>query len=362
MKRLFRSKIFWTLLILLVAIRIAAPPLILKKTNEFLDSFSPILSGHVSAFGMSLYRGAYQIKGFELRLKNKAEEQIIYTKVVDVSIAWRDLFKGRITADVLIDGAKVVVTQNVLDALKHQKQLMQDQKKASDKLVPLRIERIDVRDSDFQVADMAQIPEGSRLRLSNIEGRVSNVTSDARAPLTLASVRGNFFDAAPLKVVAQINRQATPLAWDMDLEMKDFKMSEANPWLKKKLPLTFTAGKLDLYSEIKSENGTIEGYFKPFLHNADIVANHESFASLRHFGIEVSTAAVNLLLRNSKNRTLATKVLFAYNDDGFKVNSAKAISEAFKNGFTETLQPGIEDQVNLSAFHQKPTEEKGSKP
>lgn len=359
MKKLIHSKILWTIVLLLVAVAIIVPPLVVPKINEFLAEFSPIYKARIEGLTINPFRGAYAARGLQVTLKAQPEEKFINVDRIDASLAWRELFRGKIVADLLIDEADVFITDNVLAAVrKANSQSREDTEKAVKKMVPFRIERIDVRDSSVEIADFRKLPKEARWRLSDIDGRISNATPSENAPMTLATLEGELLDSAPLKVLAQMNLTKKPLAWDADIEIKDFELPKANPVLKTKVPLTFNTGKLDLYSEIKSEKGGISGYAKPFVKNADIVARGEDFADLKNYGIEVSTAAANLLLRNSKDKTMATKIDFAYNNGDFKINSAKALSEAIENSFGDEVPEGIEDEVRLSGSSQEASEEK----
>jgi len=349
MKPIFRSKIFWFCAALIFMIRAVAPSLILKQVNSTLETVSPLFVGHISDLDINLYRGAYRLENMEFRLREKQDEVFFTARTIDVSISWRKLLQGQLTIDALVDEANVTLTKVVLDAYKkNSAQAKADSRKVKKSLIPVRVERVDIRNSNFQFAELLSIPEASRWRLGKIQGRLSNVTATKEAPLSPLSLQASIFDGAPIKVVASINTVQQSMAWDADIELKEFKLSNANAWLKRKLPLSFTSGTLDLYSEVRSEDGRIEGYAKPFVHKADVVAPSESFSGLKHFGIEVSTAAVNLILRDAKEKTMATKVLFAYEADKLQINKAKAISEAIQNGFSEKINPGIDDEISLS--------------
>lgn len=362
MKRIFRSKIFWAVVFVLVAIRLIVPPMIVPKVNEILAEASPTFKGHVDDIDLAIFRGAYKIQGFELRLKEKPDERFFYVKEVDISIAWRDLIKGQITSDVWIDGIQVVLTKAVMTAFKNApKKDAEKNKETAGKVFPLKIERVDVRNSSFEFADLLSIPESARWKVSDIDARISNLIASSDFPLTLMTVSASMFKSTDIKMTGQMNQVNRPVAWDMDLEIRNFDMPAANPMIQQKVPLSFTSGKLNLYSEVKSEEGRISGYAKPFLEKADVVATGENFDGLKNFGIEVSTAAVNLILRDAKEKTLATKILFAYENGDFKINSAKAISDAIQNGFTEKIPEGLDDEISLSKKQQK-ADLKGEKP
>jgi hypothetical protein len=330
-------------------VRTLTPAFILNQTNKFLASFSDTYTGHIEDFDISIFRGAYQLEGVSLKLKKNPTEEFAYVRLVDISIAWRELFVGRLNTDIAVNEAKLVVTNRLLDAFSAKpKEAKQDGNKAAKKLFPVRVGRIDVKNSTFEFAELLSLPEAQRWRMTKLEGRISNITASESNPISLISARGALFDSSLVKVVAQLNLMRKPVAWDVDAELKDFNLPNANGWLKRKLPLSFTSGKLNLYSEIRSEDNTIEGYVKPFVHKADVVANSEVFAGLKHFAIEVSAATANLILRTSRDKVLATKVLFSYGKDGFKLNSSKAISEAFKNGFSDKIPEGLDNEINLS--------------
>ncbi len=348
MKSILRSKILWGVIIALVLIRIAAPYVILPGLNNYLATFSPVYSGHVERLGLSFLRGAYSFHGFELRLKDKSNERFFLANKVDISLAFRELFKGRITTDIEIDRADIVLTIRVIDAIKKApKETVAETQAAAKKLFPVRIERLDLRNSSFEFAELIAIPEPKRWRVTQMDGRISNVTPNESTPLMFLTLNGMLFESANIKMVAQVNQQAEPLAWDADLEVRAFELKNANEWFKRKASLTFTSGTLDIYGEARSLPDGMEGYVKPFLKNADVVAEKEAFSSFKHFGIEVTLAAANLILRTSKEKTMATKVLFDYRNGNFNVNSAKAINEAIKNGFSKMLAPGIDDEIGL---------------
>ncbi len=347
--KIIRSPYFWSIVLVLFIVRAVTPAFLVRQTNKFLADFSETYVGHIDDLDISLLREAYSFENFSLRLKKHPKEEFVFIKDVDVSIAWRELFAGRLNTDIAVDEAKVVMTNKIMNAFSAApKDSKEDSKEAAKKLFPVRVGRIDIKDSSFEFAELLSMPEADRWRMTKIEGRMSNVLGTETTPLSLISARGSLFNSSTVKVVSQLNLLSKPIAWDVDAEVKDFNLPNANGWLKSKLPMTFTSGKMDLYSEVRSEDGRLEGYVKPFLHKVDVVSSKETFSGLKQFAIEVSAATANLILRTSKERTLATKVLFSYDKEGFKLNSSKAISEAFKNGFSEKIPEGVDDEITLS--------------
>lgn len=358
LNRLFHSPYFWGFIVILLIVRATAPAILLKETNKILAKFSDVYHGHIEDFDIHILRGAYGLDGLRLRLKKNSSTtkgghdlgpEFVFIKNLDVSIAWREILVGKFNTDIIVDEMKLMITNNLIDVIaNNKKQSEKDSKLVASKLFPIHIGRIDIRNSSFEFAELLSVPEASRWKMTEMNGRISNVTSTPETPLSLLSFRGKLFNSSEVKVAGNLNMVKTPAVWDFDLVLKDFNLPNANAWLKRKLPLTFTSGKLDLYSEVRYENNKIEGYAKPFLHKADIVATGESFTSLKHFAIEISTAAANLILRTARDKTLATKILFSYENNEFNINSKKAISEAIKNGFSEKIPEGVDDEISLS--------------
>jgi hypothetical protein len=81
-----------TVLVLIILIRIALPPLALKVINEGLESQSPIYQAHISDLDLSFLRMAYRFEGVDIMQKS-TKRVFLKAQAIDVSVAWRDLFK-----------------------------------------------------------------------------------------------------------------------------------------------------------------------------------------------------------------------------------------------------------------------------
>lgn len=342
------GKIIVGVLLVLAAVRMVLPSVLLAQTNKFLGSFSQEYSLHIDDLDLALFRGAYRFEGLTGNLRAH-EEPFLNVDRIDISLAWLELFKGHIQTHVFIDGMKFVLSTEFLEAVKGNKDVTKkDARNAGDKLFPMDVTRIDIKNSELQVGDVKDLPRELRWRVSQIEGRLTNAIPSKENPISLITLKGALFDHADLKILAQYKPQETPVPWYSAIELRNFELKNANDLLRRKVSLTFKEGTLDLFGEAKSENNNIHGYVKPFMKKADIVGDTKDFKNLKHFGIEVGTAAANIILRTSSQHVVATKVDFSYVKGKFDWNASKAISEAVKNGFQTKLAPGIENQYELN--------------
>ncbi len=345
-----KSKIIITsLLIVLIAIRAVLPAILLPKINSYLKDFSEVYAFHIDDFDLSIFRGAYRFEGLTGKLRGK-EAHFITANYIDVSLSWRELFRGRILTDVIADQVKFTLTPDLMDGSKAQsaKATLDEGKQAKEKLFPFSASRIDIRNSDFRFADLAGLPPELQLEVTGLEGRLNNVTSSAEDPISLFVGKGSFMNSGAIKVVGELNQAAKPLDWNFDIELKSFEATKLNAFLKRKVPLTFETGTLDAYIEVKSQKAKIEGYAKPFLKNAHFLGDEQDFKGIKHFGVEITIAALNALLKSSADKSVATRVVFSYDaKDSFQWNASHAISTALAHGFKDKLEPGLENIYDL---------------
>lgn len=340
-----KSKVVIFILIVLIAIRAALPAVLLPQINSFLADFSKVYVLHIEDLDLSILRGAYRFEGVVGSLRGQ-DVHFITANYIDLSLSWRELFRGEILADMVADQVKFVLTSDLIEGAKAQtaKETLEEGKKAKEKLIPFNISRIDLRNSDFQVTRLEGLPSELQLEMNSLEGRLNNVTPTAKDPISLFVGKGSLMNSGEIKIVGELNQRAKPLDWNFDVELKNFEAAKLNGFLKQKLPLTFDTGVLDGYVEVKSENGRVEGYVKPFLKNAHFLGDEQDFKGVKHFGIEISVATLNALLKSSADKSVATRFIFSFDDkDGFQWNASHAISTALAHGFQDKLHPGLEN-------------------
>ena len=344
MKPIFKKKKFYIpaiIIAVLIVFRILLPQILLYQTNKYLAEFSPTYYLHMEDLDISILRGAYQFEEIKGALKGDEKTFLTITKV-DVSMAWRHIFKGKIVTD--------IVTENVdFLFLKDMSKLSPPKKEAVDvkeTLFPVKVESVDLQNARVVFEEYPSLDESSRFKIEKINGRITNLTPTPSDPLSSFNLSAAVQGSSDTVFIGQLNLLKKPMLWDVDVELKNFDMATLNPVLKRKLPLTFTKGKLDLYAEVKNKDKNIQGYIKPFLKDVDVVANKEHFDGIKHFGIEILTAIGNLFLRDSDSKSVATYLDFNY-DGNFNVNTSKGISKAIEHGFTQKLNPGIEDKYHI---------------
>lgn len=330
----------------LLGVRMVMVPLIHKELNKFLATFSPTLEFHMNDLDVHIIRGAYSFDGITGKVKGK-NKNFIEIDSVDVSIAWREIFKGKVVTDIEITEPTFSYTKDLLTAFANASKKPDEAKTAKEKLFPVRIERVDVKNGTVTLDDYPSLEEHKKMSVTKIDGRITNLTPAKKFPLSFYNVKATLFGNSVVKTAGHLNLLAKPIEWDVDGELRGFDLTAANQFLKRKVPLTFTRGKLDLYAEAASEDGEIQGYIKPFMKNLDIVKTDENFKGPKHWAIEIITALGNLILRASDTKSVATRIPFSKDAGGMKVDTSEAVGKALQHGFSQKISPGIENKYDL---------------
>lgn len=335
-------------LLVLLAVRAVAPTIIRSHLNGFLAEFSPVYRGHIEDLDLGILRGAYRLEGVTFALKDGRERPFVRADSIDVSLAWRELLRGRIVSDVIADRLHFVFERSLREVFTAvPDDSVAEAEQARKKIFPVAVTRVELRQSSFESPDIPGFSAEAPLRLRDIDASVSGLIggeAHLRSPFRL---RGTLFEGSILRAAGTLDLAAKPVTWVVGAEVRGFDLPAANPITRRTLPLTFERGKLDLFTEVKSEDGKITGYLKPFVRDLAVVGDERDFANLRHFGIEAGVATINALFRNREKGTVATRILFSLEDGDFDWNASAAFTDLFQNGYREELEPGLENLLVL---------------
>ncbi|MBX3019898.1 MAG: DUF748 domain-containing protein [Bdellovibrionaceae bacterium] len=326
-------------IVAVIAVRALAPGFILRKINAALAEMSPHYSAHIDDLDIHLWRMAYGFEGITVRQK-KPDRQILSVREVDVSLAWRELLERRITVDIDVDGADLKVDQPMLELMNDRKVAEKgNAQEAKKTLVPFKIERVRLRDSQVAVRDLPQIPIEEALRITEINATLRNLIPSAKDPQTDFSARAKVMDRSPLRAEGSARLSAKPLRWEGQADLRDFDVRTVNALLSRLVPLSFDRGVVDAYAVVKAVGSNIEGSVQPFARDLEFIGDKRDFKGLKHHLIEIGSAISSWIVENRKEGTIATQVDFKVADGNFSVDVRKAIDEALRHRFREPMEP-----------------------
>jgi hypothetical protein len=146
-----------SILLLLLAVRIALPYILLRLVNKELQNI-PGYSGHVDDIDVALIRGAYKIKSIKLeKTGGKVPVPFFSAPLIDLSIQWASLFHGRLVG-------KIEVDQPILNFVKGPTEATSQTKIDSSwtdvvkKLMPLKLNKFEIVEGQIHYRDFHSKP------------------------------------------------------------------------------------------------------------------------------------------------------------------------------------------------------------
>jgi Uncharacterized protein involved in outer membrane biogenesis len=342
-------------ILILVVIRIFLPVGIKYGINWYLDKKLDTYQGRIEDFDLALYRGAYQIEGLKIWKKEVGEDlPLIYVKRIDLSLAWRALFKGHLLGDLDIQ-EPVIALVDSKEKEKKQTGVGEDWKAIVGRLIPIEIESLTIDNGEVKMVNRDfKVP--LEILVDQIDVKANNIrnTESKKATLpsdVIASARLQKDATAHLK--GKMDAVSKIPAFDLSFTLEKLDLTKFNKVLITYVPFTFTSGRFSMYSEIATKNNQVIGYVKPFLEDADIIDAKESFISGKHVLIEIGVAVTNLVVRDFKQKNAATKIEFKGNVKDPEIDKWGAFWTAIKNGFGDALKERLDNSISIKDVPKK---------
>lgn len=255
------------LILLAIAIRLLVDPVAAALTRRELGR-SQTLRGDFSRVHVTLFPIGYEIRRFKLvpRADPAWHEPLFYAERVQIGLALRALLHGHTTARVRLDGPKLIVLA------KRTKSQLPDIAGALSKLIPARVERVEIRGGEVVYRDRidAGHPE---LWLSGLELAAENLTTRASLaggqPATV-SARGTLGRSGKLSGFVSANLFARKLDFAGNLAVRGWQVAELYALVEPATKLQTPRGTVDLYAEWKARDGAISGGVKPVLKDVEV--------------------------------------------------------------------------------------------
>jgi hypothetical protein len=353
--------IIGSILLLLILLRIALPYIVLRYVNKTLANLHGYY-GHVNDIDIHLYRGAYVINDLYLnKVDSNTKQQVPFfsSRVIDLSVEWKALFHKRIVGELEFVDPTLRFTKDKAEP-KTVQQDTDDFRHVLKKLMPLKVNRFEVKDGTIQYLDSSVSPVVN-LYLTNahiLALNLSNVKDTALLPAKITATANVY--KGTLDFNMRINAMAKNPTFDMDMELKNSSLPEFNQFFKAYAKFDVHKGNFGLYMEMAAKDRKYIGYVKPVIKDLEVVGpedRHDSF--LNKLWEEIVGAAGQLLKNQSKDQ-VATKVPIEGAFGTGVVDTWYAVFELLRNAFIQAIYPAIDYEVTIGDVDAVKPEEKKS--
>jgi len=338
-----------TVLIVLavLVVRLALPGMVKNYVNKKLNEL-PGYTGHVEDIDIHLLRGAYAIKGLELRKKtDPAKYPFLQIRHADLSLEWKSLFKGRLVGEVIADDPSI----HILASEDISKEPSKDSwTKTVKALMPMTINKLQINNGRFAYLDFEKKPNVN-LHIDALQLTALNLANVQKTNDPLPSevtLTGTSIGKGHLKSHMKVNVLKEIPDFDMGMELTSVNLLALNGFLEANVKFDIERGDLDVFSKLKMKDGQVDGYVKPFIKDMKVLNVKKDIKKKGGILRVVKKAVVGLFAKavtNPKTKKIATVVPIQGNIKDPETSGWKAFVGFLKNAFVQAFKESITNEA-----------------
>ncbi|HVY74063.1 MAG TPA: DUF748 domain-containing protein [Puia sp.] len=340
--------ILGSLLLILIAARIALPYVLLKLVNQELQKI-PGYTGHVDDIDVALWRGAYKIKMIRLdKTGGKVPVPFFSSPLVDLSIEWRALFHGRIVGEIEVEHPGLNFVKGPTEETSQTK-VSKKWTDVVDKLMPLKLNRFEINDGEIHYRDFYSHPKFD-IYTKEVHILAENLSNAYKTkeelPGKVDATAKVYGGSAYVKMkINPLNDQPT---FDAKAELKNLDITQVNDFIEAFAKFDVKSGNLSIYTEAAAKQGLITGYTKPIIRDLKVVNWERDKDNPLKLAWEGVVGGVAWVFKNHDKDQLATKAEFEGRIKDPNVDIWYIIGQVLRNAFIQALYPSLENSININ--------------
>jgi hypothetical protein len=349
----YRSRWLYALLVvavLLIGVRAALPVVVKRFVDKKLDEL-PGYTGRVEDIDISLWRGAYQIKGLRiLKTGGKVPVPFVSARLIDLSVQWKALFDGSIVAEIELFAPKL----NFVNAKKPQERQTEVDSSWTDtvkELVPFDINRVAIHNGQIHYRDLEEDPRVD-IFVQKLNATAHNLTNSEKLGHTLYAsydLTGLAMGSGRISSKGRLDPYAKYPTFDVAFKLDGLELKQLNDFLKAYANIDAEAGTISMDAEFSASKGKFRGYAKPFIDHLQVLNwNEEKENFFGKLWEAVAEAAGEILEDQDKDR-IATRIPFSGSVENPEAGIWPTVGGILKNAFLQSLRRGLEGQLRLSS-------------
>lgn len=369
------------LVVVIVAVRVALPTVLRDYVNGRLQALEGY-DGHIEDIDLSLLRGAYRIENVrivrtpgEIRTGDAQADTQADTKAhtktdsktdtrtasaapvpffssprVEFSVEWSSLMRGSLVAEGEFHSPDI---NFVWGETSEQSQTGEgvDWAQRLAELFPFRLNTVRVHDGTITFLAPG-IQSADAMKATRVEGEVTNLTNVAGVDEeTFADFRldGEVLDGGAASISGSVDPLAEQPTFDVNLQLRDVKLPQVNPWLRQYIKADAEAGDFELYLEIAAAEGRFQGYAKPVLQNVDIYSSEEPEQNVFKRMWEGLVDFAANVLENEEQEQVAARIPFTGTIEDPQTGVLQTIVSVLRNAFVSAFARSLEGSVSVRA-------------
>ena len=343
-----------TLVILLIAVRVALPSIVKDIANDRLMALEHY-DGHVEDVDLALWRGAYRVQGVRI-VKTGADQPAPFFDgdQVELSIEWKSLWRGSLV------GESVFTRPNVnLVRAENERQSQtgkgQDWRALLESAFPFRFNTVKVVDGivTFRAPGIRAQDALEASRVNGVISNITNVVESDRETYTFFQCQAAVLKTGSAKLNGTINPFARRPEFDLNLTVRNVRLPEVNPWLRQYIKADAEAGEFELYTELAAKEGRFTGYAKPIMRDVNIYSSKEEEDNpLRRLWEGIVDFAAEIVEDEGSDQ-IAARIPFSGTIENPDADIFETIVSVLRNAFVSAFARSLEDSISIRDVEKK---------
>jgi len=332
----------------LLGARIALPYAIQRLMNDRLARI-PGYTGHVNKIVVHLWRGAYSLHDFAiLRQNDGVREPFFQARVIDVSLAWRELWHRRVVSDIRVDQGQLNFVHGASDA-ESQTDVDRRWQDVIQDIFPIDITHLEITNGLLRYVDHTRQPKVDlfvthmRVTATGLRNRREEA-ADGEFPARI-TLEGDSLGAGKLQLLLTADPLAAEPYFHLSLKLDDVNLPALNESLRAYAHVDVGRGTFRLVAEMAGRDGGFQGYLKPFFEDLDFHNSGDKDKGLAARIWERLVAAFAWVVKDKSRDQLATRIPFEGKFGDAKIGLLATITNLFRHGFIRAFNPTVEDSV-----------------
>jgi hypothetical protein len=349
-------------IVVLVGIRLALEPVLLRYANDKLDAL-PSYGGHIDDLDLALLRGGYDIKGIEI-VKTGAGQPVPFIKAdrIEATVEWHSLLRGSLVAEGDLYRPQV----NLVKAESEQKSQLGKEVNWVDQfkeLFPFRFNTVRIHDGTLTFRAPG-IQTKDALVARHIDGSLSNLTNVAdstKETFARFGFTAEVLHGGKAKLDGAIDPLAVKPTFDLNLGLKNVELPQVNPWLTRFIKADAEQGEFELYMELAAADGKFKGYAKPVMRDVNIYSSKEPEKNPLKRVWEGLVDVAAKIVENHQEDQVAARIPLSGTIEKPNADLFATIGSVLHNAFVSAFARSIEGSISVRSVRESRKDDDGEK-
>jgi hypothetical protein len=216
---------------------------------------------------------------------------------------------------------------------------------SSDPEWAIRLDQALISSSEFGFVNREKDP-GYRAYFSRLEGSILGLGNRASGARARYDLRGRFLGSGETHLTGSFREGASSPDFDLNLRIESTDMTLMNDLLRSYGKFDVVAGSFSFYSELKAQDGRIEGYVKPLFKGMDVYDRRQDRDKSAFRKVyEMLVGGVAGLLKNRERKQVVTVATVSGRLDQPDTSGWQIAVRLIGNAFFQSILPGFDREL-----------------